>query len=818
MACCYIAASMIAFIIRTCDVLNVDLNLQYNESLDPSKHHEDVEESEGKQQTKTAGISTISITGMTCSACTTTIEKALLEVKGVESALVSLHFQEARVFHATDLDTKTLVSAVENVGYEAVPGERGATQKIETLQQQVELQSLSQCLSKLSVISTIILVLGDGLDYAGLYPIVDTYQMSGLRQMVLFVLAATAAFRYSKWIFGSASDQAKRFRVNMHSLISASTLLGLSLSVFNVFMTTSGRSATYYNTVVGVLFIVTAGRYVDLLSRRQATNTFIGLYSLLEETSSVKLLNGKRKMPTSLLRPADEIIIAPYSVVPCDCYVTAGTSYVNEAVITGEAAPKTKGVGHFLFAGSRNGPGELHARLNEDQTGSFLAQLIHGVEDSLNSKMPTQQYIDVITQYFVVVIFAIAITASVSTFMKTPANVGIDGRLNLAARQMMTLLAAACPCALGLATPCAIMAGIDVAWRQGILVMGGAPIMEQLKRVTYVVMDKTGTLTEGKLRVSQIIHTTDWRNDEKTFATLVCAAEESGGSAHPVGAAVFRTLLPVAGESWSIYKAHGDIRNLKEVAGRGVICEVDLGDQHWRSVCLGSNAFMAENQVDGITPQARDCSIDGSMVFIAIDGNVAGTISLKDTVRMDAKDTIDALKTRGLELAMLTGDTPEEASRISQELGIPVLASSAMPHKKLDHIKNLQSKGHVVAMLGDGMNDGPSLGASDVGIMMAHGKKCFSTGGSVLILNAQLHSLISLFDIARTTLRQVTFSIAWALVYNFAAVGLALGFGARYGIHITPAIAAAMMSFSSVTITAQGLLLRQRLLRRYQRD
>jgi Cu+-exporting ATPase len=287
---------MIAFIIRTCDVLNVDLNLQYNESLDPSKHHEDVEESGEKQQAETAGISTISITGMTCSACTTTIEKALLEVRGVESALVSLHFQEARVFHATDLDTKTLVSAVEDVGYEAVPGERAAPQKIETLQQQDELQSLSQCLSKLSVISTIILVLGDGLDYAGMYPVVDAYQMCGLRQMVLFVLAATAAFRYSKWIFGSAFDQAKRFRVNMHSLIGASTLLGLSLSVFNVFMTTSGRSATYYNTVVGVLFIVTAGRYVDLLSGRQATNTFIGLYSLLEETSSVKLLNGKVRL------------------------------------------------------------------------------------------------------------------------------------------------------------------------------------------------------------------------------------------------------------------------------------------------------------------------------------------------------------------------------------------------------------------------------------------------------------------------------------------------------------------------------------------
>lgn len=268
MACCYIAASMIAFIIKTCDVLNVDLNLQYNESLDPSKEHEGVSEADEETQIDQNGISTISISGMTCASCVTAIETALLAVKGVESALVSLHFHEARVFHSQDLAQKRLVSAIEEVGFEASLGERATPQKIDTLRQQTELQALSSSLSRLSVLSTVILILGDGVDYLGLAKFPPLIQADGIRQLSLLMLTAVSAFVYCKWIFRSAFEQARRLRLNMHILIAVSTLLGIALSLFNVLSAEAGTPATYYNTVVGVLFIVTAGRYVDLLSRR----------------------------------------------------------------------------------------------------------------------------------------------------------------------------------------------------------------------------------------------------------------------------------------------------------------------------------------------------------------------------------------------------------------------------------------------------------------------------------------------------------------------------------------------------------------------
>lgn len=288
---------MIALIIKTCDVLNVDLNLQYNESPDPNKAHEDVQDSPNETKTEKEGVSTISISGMTCSACTTTVESALRELKGVESALVSLHFQEARVFHAPDIDRTKLVSAITHVGYDASLGERAAPQKIDTIRQQAELLDLRKNLARLSTLSTIILILGDGVDYLGLDDVFHGHKLNaGFRQASLSALAGVAAFKYSNRIFRSAFEQAKRLRVNMHSLVAASSILGMGLSLFNVLSRAdSNNPTTYYNTVIGVLFIVSAGRYVDLLSRRQATNTFVGLYSLLEETSRAKLVHGEVK-------------------------------------------------------------------------------------------------------------------------------------------------------------------------------------------------------------------------------------------------------------------------------------------------------------------------------------------------------------------------------------------------------------------------------------------------------------------------------------------------------------------------------------------
>lgn len=479
MACCYIAASFIAFIIRSCDALDINLQLQYNESVEHT--YEDEEKQFGEEKvdhTEASGVTIVSITGMACAACTSTVESALKEVPGVNDALVSLPLQEARVLHKPDVDRKIIASAIEAVGYDAVIGERAAEEKTRALRHTEELATLRASLKGLSIYSAVIFALGILLDFSGWNGLLDSTPVNLSRSIALFLLTTVAAARHGNWIFKKAVSAASHSRVNMHTLITASTAVGLSLTLLNMLNTRAQPDALYFDTIIGVLLIITVGRYMDLLSRRRATDTFAGLYSLLDQTATVRLaklnvstcipqiyqyrlIHVQKRVPTSMVRSGDEIIINAYGVIPCDCYVVSGKSHVNEAVITGETLPKTKEEGDILLAGSRNGPNQLHARVNQDFQGSFLAQLIRSVETSLSTKVSVQHRIDLITQYFVSGIFAVAIPVAVYTFMATASRTQdhLDA-LDAAGRKLMTILAAACPCALGLATPCAVMAGI----------------------------------------------------------------------------------------------------------------------------------------------------------------------------------------------------------------------------------------------------------------------------------------------------------------------------------------------------------------------
>ncbi|KAF2635182.1 heavy metal translocatin [Massarina eburnea CBS 473.64] len=814
MACCYIAASFIAFIIRSCDALDINLHLQYNESVEHA-YADDEEEHVGGSNTDRvdeSGVTVVSITGMTCAACTATVEAVLKEVKGVNEALVSLPLQEARLLHDEGVRKEDIVKAVESIGYDAVLGERAAEQKIKTLQHTEELATLRNSLKGLSIYSAIIFTLGTLLDYSDWDAILDSALIRFGRPVALFALTSTAAAKHGNWILGNAVSAARHWRVNMHTLITASTIVGLSLTLLGMVGKTVYSDALYHDTILGVLLIITVGRYMDLLSRRRATDTFSGLYSLLDQTASVKLAKLNKRVPTSIVRSGDEIIIDSFNIIPCDAYVTAGKSHVNESVITGESLPKIKEEGELLLAGSRNGPGQLHARVNQDFQGSFLAQLIRSVENSLSTKVSVQHRIDVITQYFVSGIFSIAIPTSIFTLYKTLLLHGsYMEAFDVAGRRLMTILAAACPCALGLATPCAVMAGIDVSWRRGILMLEGGETMERLRSITHIVMDKTGTLTRGTLSVTDMSINGRWKGGEDLLATLIAAAEEQGMAAHPLAMAIFRRMLPMSGELWAKYQDVGAVRKLSDIGGRGIVCDVNPGDGLWRAVCVGNLAWMKENGIKSVDSLPLDVDKEGSAVFVGVDGDIAASMVLNDVVRPDAKATIDALKSQGLQLSMLTGDQPAEACRISKELGIPVLDSAATPDVKLEHIKSIQDKGGKVLMIGDGMNDGPSLANASVGVMMSNGRKCLTSGGSVLLLQPQLDSILTLLDISRKTMQQVSTNIWWAVTYNTVAVALAIGLGAPIGIHISPPVAAAMMSVSSLFITVQGLLLRGRL-------
>ncbi len=292
MACCYIAASMIAFIINTCDALNVDIHLQYNESLDPSnklKHADDHASSPEKH----SGPTVISIGGMTCAACTGNVETAILTLEGVQRVMVSLPFQEARVVHDADVSKDAIVAAVEGAGYDAKIGQRAPTQRIETLQQSQELSLLSRSFSRSSELSTLLFALGTGANLIGWGSYLEALLTPLGRQGILLILTVAISFHYGSFIHKSAWVSARHFTVNMNTLISVSTTLGISLSALNIAIQGPRTAFTYFQTVAGLIMIVTAGKYLDLLSRRRATNTFVGLYSLLQKTASVRVSGQK---------------------------------------------------------------------------------------------------------------------------------------------------------------------------------------------------------------------------------------------------------------------------------------------------------------------------------------------------------------------------------------------------------------------------------------------------------------------------------------------------------------------------------------------
>jgi Cu+-exporting ATPase len=333
-------------------------------------------------------------------------------------------------------------------------------------------------------------------------------------------------------------------------------------------------------------------------------------------------------VPTSILRPGDEIIIEPFRLVPCDSYILEGSTYVNEAIITGESYPKLKDVGSLMLAGSRNGSNQLKAAVHQDYSRSFLSQLIRSIEVSLTSKALAQKRVDVVTQYFVSVIFAIAALASAFTFARAR-SAGFGVALDAAGCRLMTILAAACPCALGLATPCAVMAGIDVAWRKGILMLEGGETMEIVQKTSHVVMDKTGTLTQGTPTVTNMILNGKWKNKERELAVLICAAEEKGLSSHPLAMAIFKKLLPMCEGLWSEYKSKGNTNNLQEFGGRGVLCDVNSGAGEWQHICVGNLKFLHENHVEGIEDILISSDQEGSAVFVGIDSELAAFLILQ---------------------------------------------------------------------------------------------------------------------------------------------------------------------------------------------
>ncbi|OAG43022.1 hypothetical protein AYO21_02641 [Fonsecaea monophora] len=933
MACCVFTAYFMSHIIKACELFDIRLvDIKYNDS-DPDPYAppsfqpyinpgqevpaaaprgDTIPRQGEKLQNEPLTTIRLLITGMTCSACVSTLSHALASVPAVIRTNVSLPLSRATVIYdATKTSTAELVSAVEDAGYTAeVLGQhnRGsAAQNLKLVRREEELQALKKAFNGAAKWATAIAI----IDWVRKVSMTAQLRnaLDPLLCLLTLVIGCYVQLVHASWIHRNAwascfSRQRLQLpSLSMDTLLSLSLLLSIFLSFFNIFLhgLSDVDTKTYFSSASFLAVVISGGRYLDVTLRRQGAAGLARLFRLQSEVElETVLLEGRlhgcntesdergeailTRIPTNLLEPLDTYHISAQSLIPCDSYVVRGTSLVDEASMSGESLPSRKTVGDFLMSGTRNLSAELVAVVLKDQADSSLERLVASVEAATEQKYDRAQNSvgsddqpgiateDLITRYFVATILVLTMLGFVYTFVFTADSLPITDRLNLASERAMAILASACPCAIGLATPSAIMAGVDVAYASGILLPGGVEAFKNLSLLTHVVMDKTGTLTEGRLRISHETFAEPFDTDQgkrELCYSLLSAAEREVSQAHPVARAVFqwcvRQLLAVPqfkeGRGRETEPGTAPVRNVSSITGKGVYAEVQGAAMAWYTVHIGSSRFLSESGIS-ITPAATDQSGAArgtTEVYFAIDGKYAGSFTLQDTIRQGAPQVIESLKALGLKLTMLTGDSETEAHRVSSQLQIPVLAAKSLPHEKRELVVSVQSqracesKGQskrgvsngigvldvldsvlrlssakkgdrsVVAMLGDGLNDAPAQAAADVGILFSlsplSGRRPDSASlalgtcaADVIIMTPDLGALPKLMTIATQTMAQARWNMYWAVFYNVFAIALAMGGSELLGFGTVDAsTAGTMMALSSVTVLGMSLDLRRRL-------
>ncbi|RVX66186.1 hypothetical protein B0A52_10078 [Exophiala mesophila] len=888
MACCVFTAFFMSKIITACELFDVRLlDIKYNdadsEAAYPatnssypyhSKSSNSVPTTDparpGQRPPTDGPIQTtrLCVTGMTCAACVATLTKELTSRKGVIRTSISLPLSRATiVFDSTQTSIEDLVSSIEDVGFGAEvfghDGHSTATQNMRVLQREDELRELRQSFNGAAKWATTITI----VDW--LHRCIPSNSELGttlisLLHLITLVIACYLQTRYAKWIHRNAwatcfnKTRLRLPTLSMDTLLSLSLLLSIALSFFNITLhgLSPQHAKTYFSSASFLTVVVSGGRYLDVTLKRQGTAGFSRLFGMQREmelgmvmvegswnrAQDSKIAEnraselGLTPLPTTLLAPLDTYHVPAQSLIPCDSYVVRGLTIVDESSMTGESVPVRKTVGDFLTSGTRNLSNGVVAVVLKAQSDSSLEKLVESIEQATEIKYEAKKstspnpwetrgmLLDLMTAYFVPAVLMISSIGFLCSFYASPTIFPVSDRINVACERAMAILAAACPCAIGLANPSAIMAGIDASYVHGVLLPGGAEALENISKLTHLVLDKTGTLTEGKLQISEESLTEPFHTDPRRrelMYNLLCAAERDEAQTHPVARAVFqyclRQLQPdglSAEDHPSDGYEHGTapIREAMNIPGKGVACEVQAFNKLWYTVHIGSERFLFDNNIKLPSNLANDIdqnsspstqSVDTTSVYFAIGKVYVGTFTLRDAIRKSAPAVIQELKSNGIELTMLTGDTAAEAYRVSKMLGIPVLAAKSLPEEKRQLVEGLKSsmpsqpKQHssleklapttpprsIVAMLGDGLNDAPAQSVSDVGILfglspLTRSSRAIHTSATdVILLTPDLSALPKLLDIAKQSVAQAMWNIKWAVAYNIAAISVAMGAG-----------------------------------------
>jgi len=721
----------------------------------------------------------LQIGGMSCVNCAQTIEKALNSKEGVYYATVNFATEKVSVeYNAEQVSLAGIKKIIQDLGYQVIEPEK-TVEDAEGKERQRHVQRLKILLAA-SVALTIPIIL------LMLFPVLPMQQ----NNILLFILATPVQFIVGWTFYVGAYKGLRNKTANMDTLIAMGTSTAWLYSTAVTFAPSIFPGAdVFFDTATMIMSFILLGKLLDAIAKGRTSEAIRKIMGLQAKTARVIRRGEEQEIPIEDVLVGDIVVVRPGEKIPVDGIVTEGYSAIDEKVITGESIPVEKKSGDIVVGATMNKTGVLKFKATKVGKDTVLAQIISMVEDALSSKAPIQRLADIASGYFVPTI----ITATLSAF----AWYFIFGETFIFALTVfIAVLIVACPCALGLATPTAIMVGVGKGAENGILIKNGETL-EAAYKLQTIVFDKTGTLTKGEPEVTDVIPTETFKEDQ----LLLLAAIAEKNSEHPLGEAIVKKA-----KEKGLRNDEPDVFNA--LPGYGV--EVEHKEVR---ILLGNRKLMEANSLDigAFDVKMRGLEEEGkTAMLLAVDNQLAGLIAVADTLKEHSAEAVRTLQQMGLEVVMITGDNQRTANAIARQVSVNCVLSEVLPSEKATEIKRLQSEGKVVAMVGDGINDAPALAQANIGIAVGSGTDVAIETGDIVLIKNDLRDVVVAIQLSRATMKKIRQNLFWAFFYNIVLVPLAAG--AFYPIlHVLfdPVYAAAAMASSSVTVVTNASFLRR---------
>jgi len=724
------------------------------------------------------------IKGMHCAGCAANIERGMAAIEGVEECRVNfaLH-SSAVVFDSDRINENEVIEKLKDLGYQAEIG----TPDI-LVSNLIETTNARHKFMFSLLLSIPILI------FHFWHQFLDGYFISPLWDSIIpAVFATIVLFISGSHILTDAFKQGIHFRTNMNTLISMGTLTAYGWSMFALFKNVfhDGHEDLYFESVGMIITLILLGRYLESKSRGKAGEAIQALIKLKPTKTTAIINHVEIEIESAAVKKGMILLVRPGEKVPTDGEITEGTPVIDESMLTGESVPLEKNKNDKVFGGSINGNVPFKMKVTSSIDETLLSQIIKLVTEAQSKKAPVQSLADKVAGVFVPIVIALAVITYVVWYIFDPNN-------PMMIRSVISVLIIACPCALGLATPTAILAGTGRAAKEGIIIRGG-DILEKITKISAIIFDKTGTLTHGELEVVNVIAT--GKTSERKLIQLSGSAEAQ--SEHPIARAIVQHMKLKEVEP-------AVIKNVEAFPGFGL-----TGESNMNTLIIGNRRIMEQKKIlfgQSLIKAEKEMQKGRTVIFIAVNGQVEGIITVSDRLRSEAKDVIQILKPK-MHVGMISGDNRKTSEGIAHSAGLEHFEAEIKPEQKEVIIDSFRRAGYVTAMVGDGINDAPALAAADVGISIGSGTDVAIESSDVVLIRSDLNSIIDMFAVSKETMKVIKYNLFWAFFYNFAAIPIAAGLlYPWFGISFSPAVAAAAMAMSSIMVVTNSLRLNYRAL------